>query len=110
MSLRSRRGWKKRLDARRNGTKTMFTGIVEELGTVLSLDHGATGARLTIGCATVLGDLVEGGSIAVNGLCLTAVNIQPGSFSADLSPETLRRGNLGQLTAGARVNLERPVT
>lgn len=88
----------------------MFTGIVEELGTVIALDPGSTGARLIIGCATVLEDLCEGGSIAVNGLCLTAINIQPGSFAADLSPETLMRGNLGQLVPGARVNLERPVT
>jgi riboflavin synthase len=88
----------------------MFTGIVEELGTVIALDHGSTGARLIIGCATVLEDLREGGSIAVNGLCLTAIDIRPVSFAADLSPETLRRGNLGQLVPGARVNLERPVT
>ena len=92
----------------------MFTGIIEELGTVIALDHGATGARLTIGCSTVLEDLCEGGSIAVNGLCLTALNVKKdgknGSFSADLSPETLRRGNLGDLKAGSIVNLERPVT
>jgi riboflavin synthase len=88
----------------------MFTGIIEELGTVIALDHGATGARLIIGCAAVLEDLREGGSIAVNGLCLTAIDVQPGSFAADLSPETLVRGNLGQLVSGARVNLERPVT
>jgi riboflavin synthase len=88
----------------------MFTGIVEELGTVIALDHGTTGARLGIGCAAVLEDLREGGSIAVNGLCLTAVDVKLDSFAADLSPETLRRGNLGQLTPGARVNLERPVT
>src|SRR5580658_8394287 len=88
----------------------MFTGIIEELGTVIALDHGSTGARLIIGCTTVLEDLREGGSIAVNGLCLTAIDIQPTSFAADLSPETLMRGNLGQLVPGARVNLERPVT
>ena len=88
----------------------MFTGIIEELGTVIALDRGSTGARLTIGCAAVLGDLIEGGSIAVNGLCLTAIGLKSGSFAADLSPETLKRGNLGQLIAGARVNLERPVT
>jgi riboflavin synthase len=88
----------------------MFTGIVEELGTVVALDHGSTGARLSIACAAVLEDLREGGSIAVNGLCLTAIDLQPASFAADLSPETLRRGNLGQLVSGSRVNLERPVT
>ncbi len=88
----------------------MFTGIVEELGTVLALDRGATGARLRVACSTVLEDLREGGSIAVNGLCLTAVDLTPNSFAADLSPETLKRGNLGHLVSGRRVNLERPVT
>ncbi len=83
----------------------MFTGIVEELGTVET-----PGARLTIQCSEVLDDLTEGASIAVNGVCLTAIALQPGSFSADLAPETLRRSNLGDLRAGARVNLERPVT
>jgi riboflavin synthase len=83
----------------------MFTGIIEELGTVET-----PGSRLTIQCSKVLDDLTEGASIAVNGVCLTAVGLQPGSFSADLAPETLRRSNLGDLRAGARVNLERPVT
>lgn len=84
----------------------MFTGIVEELGTVAEF----TGSRLTVRCTTVLSDLVLGGSIAVNGVCLTATALTPESFSADLAPETLARTNLGALTAGARVNLERPVT
>jgi riboflavin synthase len=83
----------------------MFTGIIEELGTV-----EISGARLTIQCSRVLEDLNEGGSIAVNGVCLTAIGLQSGSFSADLAPETLRRSNLGDLRSGARVNLERPVT
>lgn len=83
----------------------MFTGIIEELGTV-----EAAGARLTIRCAEVLEDLIEGASISVNGVCLTAVAITNGSFSADLAPETLRRSNLGDLRPGAGVNLERPVT
>lgn len=68
----------------------MFTGIVEELGTVI-----AAGARLRVGCSTVLEDLSEGASIAVNGVCLTAVGIDKNSFAADLAPETLRRSNLG---------------
>lgn len=83
----------------------MFTGIIEELGTVQ-----APGARLTIQCAKVLDDLTEGASIAVNGVCLTAVDLKSHSFSADLAPETLRRSNLGDLYPEARVNLERPVT
>jgi riboflavin synthase len=83
----------------------MFTGIIEELGTVLQ-----SGSRLRVGCATVLSDLTPGASIAVNGVCLTAVDITPDSFSADLAPETLRRSNLGDLVVGSRVNLERPAT
>src|SRR5215471_5020651 len=88
----------------------MFTGIIEELGTVAALELRATGARLRIQCAKVLEDLTEGASIAVNGVCLTAVGITPESFSADLAPETLSRSNLGALTVNSRVNLERPVT
>jgi riboflavin synthase len=55
-------------------------------------------------------DLTEGASIAVNGVCLTAVDLRPDSFAADLAPETLRRSNLGDLRAGSRVNLERPLS
>src|SRR5271170_1014477 len=88
----------------------MFTGIIEELGAVSEFEALAAGARLRVRCATVLGDLSEGASIAVNGVCLTAVGIDKSSFAADLAPETLRRSNLGDLKAGSRVNLERPVT
>jgi riboflavin synthase len=88
----------------------MFTGIIEELGTVAEFKALAAGARLRVRCATVLEDLSEGGSIAVNGVCLTAVGLEKDSFAADLAPETLRRSNLGDLAAGSRVNLERPVT
>jgi riboflavin synthase len=83
----------------------MFTGIIEELGTVVS-----AGTRLVIECRTVLSDASEGSSIAVNGVCLTALNLTAHSFSADLAPETLSRTNLADLVPGARVNLERPVT
>lgn len=83
----------------------MFTGIIEELGTVIE-----SGRRLQIRCGLVLSDLAAGASIAVNGVCLTAVEVAPDSFTADLAPETLRRSNLGDLAAGSRVNLERPVT
>ncbi len=83
----------------------MFTGIVEETGTVT-----ACGNRLTIACREVLADLVLGGSIAVSGVCLTAVAITSDGFSADLAEETLKRTNLGDLHAGDLVNLERPVT
>lgn len=87
----------------------MFTGIVEETGAVKAFEKGAAGARLEIEASTVLGDMQLGGSIAVNGCCLTAVEISESAFFADLSPETLARTNLGDLTAGARVNLERPL-
>jgi riboflavin synthase len=88
----------------------MFTGIIEELGSIEAVQTRAAGARLTIRCATVLSDAVEGASISVNGVCLTAVDLRPGSFSADLAPETLQRSNLGDLRAGSRVNLERPLS
>jgi riboflavin synthase len=88
----------------------VFTGIIEELGTVASLDSRPVGARLRINCKEILGTLKQGGSIAVNGVCLTAVDLAPDSFSADLAPETLSRSNLGALVAGSRANLERPVT
>src|ERR1700688_4320178 len=88
----------------------MFTGIVEELGTVASIESRSAGARLVIECHTVLSDASEGSSIAVNGVCLTALGLTPNTFAADLAPETLSRTNLGDLVPGARVNLERPVT
>ena len=88
----------------------MFTGIIEELGTVESLQVGPAGAKLTVRARQVLGDLAPGASIAVNGVCLTAVDVAAPAFSADLAPETLRRTNLGDLQPGDRVNLERPLT
>ena len=87
----------------------MFTGIIEELGTVAAMESRAAGARLVVRCASVLSDAAEGASIAVNGVCLTAVDLRPDSFSADVAPETLRRTNLGALRAASRVNLERPL-
>jgi riboflavin synthase len=83
----------------------MFTGIIEELGVVKS-----AGTRLVIECHTVLVDATQGSSIAVNGVCLTALDLTANSFAADLAPETLARTNLGDLAPGSRVNLERPVT
>jgi len=88
----------------------MFTGIIEELGTVVKLAPGTAGARLQIQCRAVLEDLSPGSSIAVNGVCLTAVDLTLNSFSADLAPETLKRSNLGDLPPGAKVNLERPLS
>ena len=81
----------------------MFTGIIEEMGTV------EAGERFSVRCSVVLSDITPGASIAVNGVCLTAVDIRPDGFSADLAPETLQRSNLGDLRRGDRVNLERPL-
>jgi riboflavin synthase len=83
----------------------MFTGIIEELGTVAAFER-----RLVVNCSKVLEDATDGSSIAVNGVCLTALDLTTNSFSADLAPETLARTNLGDLRQGSRVNLERPVT
>ncbi len=87
----------------------MFTGIIEELGHVLEVTPLAAGARITIACRNVLADAATGASIAVNGTCLTALDLKPESFAADLSPETLARTSLGQLEPGSLVNLERPL-
>jgi riboflavin synthase len=87
----------------------MFTGIIEELGTVMTLTGQSTGARLVVACQAVQQDATEGASIAVNGACLTAVDLTPDHFVADLAPETLARTNLGYLRGGSPVNLERPL-
>lgn len=87
----------------------MFTGIVEELGQILSITPLQAGARIVVGCRQVLADAATGASIAVNGTCLTALDLRRDSFAADLSPETLARTSLGQLAPGSLVNLERPL-
>jgi len=88
----------------------VFTGIIEELGRIASLEALEQGMRLNISCSLVVLDTKEGDSISVNGVCLTALNVAPTSFSADVSPETLNRSTLGSLTTGSPVNLERSVT
>jgi riboflavin synthase len=88
----------------------MFTGIIEEVGALERFEQRPAGARLTVRCRDVLADLKPGSSIAVNGACLTAVEIRADSFSADLAPETLRLTNLGDLRPAALVNLERPLS
>lgn len=86
----------------------MFTGIVEELGEITSKDVLADAARLIIRGPAVTADAGHGDSIAVNGVCLTVVEVLPGGqFSADVMAETLHRSNLGELRPGSRVNLER---
>ena len=83
----------------------MFTGIVEEVGTVtVCEDFG-----LTVAAEQVLEDVKLGDSISVNGTCLTVVQFGEGQFRVDLAPETLRRTSLGELSAGSRTNLERPL-
>jgi riboflavin synthase len=88
----------------------MFTGLIEELGTVTAREVYAHGERLLIEASTVTSDISNGDSIAVSGVCLTALNVDDGSFAADVSPETLDRTTLGDLEIGSRVNLERSVT
>ncbi len=87
----------------------MFTGIVEELGTVARLARGDRVARLEVSAKATLEDDAIGGSIAVNGVCLTVVERRPEHFVFELGPETLTRTTLGGLRAGIRVNLERPL-
>jgi len=87
----------------------MFTGLVADLGSVISLDREAAGgARLRIATG-LAGELAAGDSIAVNGVCLTAIDLEPDSFAADVIAETLCRSSLGGLAAGAPVNLELPL-
>ena len=88
----------------------MFTGIIEELGSVRSIEERGENARIIITARVVTEGTNHGDSIAVNGVCLTALDIQPDSFAADVSRETLSRSTLGRLQAGAPVNLERAVT
>jgi riboflavin synthase len=88
----------------------VFTGIIEELGRVRSVETLGENARIVIEARTVTEDTKHGDSIAVNGVCLTALDVQPDSFAADVSRETLDRSTIGRLQPGARVNLERAVT
>jgi riboflavin synthase len=88
----------------------MFTGIIEHLGTVESLKASAEGGRLKIHAPMVAKYLEVSKSIAVNGCCLTVVEVDSEHFSADLSRETLRKTSLGEWKSGTRVNLEQPLT
>lgn len=83
----------------------MFTGLIEQVGTLRQMKHEAQGAELTI--AGQIDELALGDSIAVNGVCLTVTAFTANSFCADVMQETLRRSTLGTLTIGSRVNLER---
>jgi riboflavin synthase len=86
----------------------MFTGLVADLGTVRALERDGDGVRLRVG-TMLAGELAPGDSVAVNGVCLTAVEIDGEAFSADVMAETLSRSSLGPLAAGDSVNLELPL-
>jgi riboflavin synthase len=88
----------------------MFTGIIEHLGTVESLKTNTEGGRLRIHSPSVAKNLEVSKSIAVNGCCLTVVEVERDHFSADLSGETLRKTSIGEWKEGTRVNLEQPLT
>lgn len=88
----------------------MFTGIIEELGSVRSIEERGENARLVISARVVTVGTSHGDSIAVNGVCLTALDIHDDSFAADVSRETLQRSTLGSLRPGTPINLERAVT
>ena len=88
----------------------MFTGIIEELGHILAIGKRGEDARIVIEARTVTEGSRDGDSISVNGVCLTALDVKPDSFAADVSKETLFRSTLGNLKEGSAVNLERAVT
>ena len=88
----------------------MFTGIIEELGSVRSIESRGENARIVIQAHIVIDETKDGDSIAVNGVCLTALDVKRDSFAADVSRETLNRSTLGKLRPGSPVNLERSVT
>jgi len=88
----------------------VFTGIIEELGRIESLEPFGGGIKIRVAANVVTEGTVDGDSISVNGVCLTALGVKPNSFEADISQETLERSTLGRLAVGTPVNLERAVT
>ena len=87
----------------------MFTGIVEEVGRVTRIEQRGENRRITIAAENASKELKSGDSVAVSGVCLTALDIKPGSFSADLAPETWVRTSFSRIREGALVNLELPM-
>ena len=85
----------------------MFTGIIEEIGTVISIKHTSQEAKISISAKKIFSDLKLGDSVAVNGVCLTASDISGECFTADVMNETFSRSSLSELTYGSHVNLER---
>src|SRR5262245_3755937 len=104
---RSRRCAPRRRGARGNGGAELFTGIVEERGEVVAVTDLPDAARLTVAGPLVTEDAKPGDSIAVNGVCLTVVDVSAGAFTADVMRETLVRSSLDKIAAGDPVNLER---
>ncbi|MGE5630211.1 MAG: riboflavin synthase [Caulobacteraceae bacterium] len=88
----------------------MFTGIIEEVGTIRGVTRGERSGRLAIGCSYVLEDTAVGDSISVNGVCLTVTSLSEKNFEADVMPETMRATNLKYLKPGDSVNLERALS
>jgi riboflavin synthase len=87
----------------------VFTGLIADLGTVVAVDATADGVRLRVESKKLAGELSDGDSVAVNGVCLTAVGADADGFGADVMRETLRRSSLGDVAPGTRVNLELPL-
>ena len=87
----------------------MFTGLIEEVGTVISVKNAKTSRKLTISSSALIKELKLGDSIAVSGVCLTAVSVDRTSFAADLAQETWNRTSFSRIKAGAQVNLELPM-
>jgi riboflavin synthase len=87
----------------------VFTGLIADLGTVVAVDATADGVRLRVESKKLAGELRDGDSVAVNGVCLTAVGADADGFGADVMHETLRRSSLGEVAPGTRVNLELPL-
>src|SRR5260370_7832970 len=87
----------------------MFTGIIEEVGKIVKIEQRGENRRITIEAATPPEQLAVGDSVAVSGCCLTALDIKPNTFGADLAPETWARTSFSRLREGARVNLELPM-
>lgn len=89
------------------GCDNLFTGIIEEIGTVVSISRGTQAAKLTLQGKLIFEDMHIGDSIAVNGVCLTVTEKTSNTFIVDIMPETLRRSSLGKLSKGSKVNMER---
>ncbi|MHB8064965.1 MAG: riboflavin synthase [Ruminiclostridium sp.] len=88
----------------------MFTGIVEEVGSIREIIHGSLSIKLSINCSKLLKDVKIGDSIAVNGICLTVIDLSPSWFRVDVMPETMRRTGLQKLDISDKVNLERALS